>query len=367
MKSLLKNVAFGVLVAASLTACHTESDNTVVVPDVVRTSAKMLVLHANTSATFTYGGQTKTGTDVTFNPTANAGTVNITATGKNALALDFDFNGGEYLEYDVVLVTPAPAVAANVAEATGANPVKNGDINAQENGGVTAEFSVAGNTNNGTTGPYSITVFTPASTQTDVEDIEKSDVVEEPVLSLDCRPDGAVFENPINVTMNVPGSAGYNVGCYDENGDEIPSSHVGDQVQFELSHFSFYDLILKATAANIKENVQEYVYTGDAAKGSIDYTLKYGFENNDNSSLIKKFLNKLYGTAVKDNSKSVTFKKVDGTAKLIVSQEVKDYEYTSGDKTFTVRVYGKINEKLEIEAATEVAPTIPTHNGGSND
>lgn len=368
MKTLFKTLALGALVATSFTACHTGEDaEKVVVPDVVRTSPRVLVIHANTNATFNMGGVTKNGTEAKFETNANAGTVNITAAGKKAIALDFDFDGGEYLEYDVVLVSEAPAVPAATAEADNAAPVSNGEENAADNDGVTAEFSVAGNTNTGTTGDYSITVFTPATTETDIEEVEKNDKVEEPVLGLECKPDGAVFENPITVTVNIPESEGFNIGCFDENGNETTSTHTGNQLQVQLSHFSVWDIILKADVTELNATYDEKVYTGDANDGRISYNFKFGYETDATSSLITKYFKKLFGVPVKESKKTVTFGKVNGKAKLTVSQKVKNYTFKSNNKTFKVKVYGKITESLSIEATPEVAPVIPTHGGGSND
>ena len=368
MKNLIKTLALGAVVIASFTACHTrEGEATTQVDNVVRTSTRVLVINTNVSASISFGGQTFNGTKATFNTNANTGKVNITATGKKAVALDIDFNGGEYLAYDITLVSEAPAVAAATAEAPGAAPVSNGDANAADNDGVTADFSVAGNSNTGTTGDYSITVFTPTEVETDIEEVKKNEQIEEPVLALDCRPDGAVFENPITVNVNIPESEGFNLGCYDENDNETTSSHTGDKLQIQLTHFSIWDIVLKAELTDMKETVKENVYSGDASKGSISYNFKFGFDNNAKSPLIIKYLKKLFGVAVKDVNKTVTFKKVEGKAKLTVKQKVTTYNFTSGSHTFNVNVYGKVTESLSIETSEEDAPVVPTHGGGSND
>jgi hypothetical protein len=369
MKNLIKTLALGAVVIASFTACHTrEGETTTQIDNVVRTSTRVLVINTNVSASISFGGQTINGTTATFNTNANTGKVNITATGKKAVTLDIDFNGGEYLAYDITLVSEAPAVAAATAEAEGAAPVSNGDANAADNDGVTADFSVAGNSNTGTTGDYSITVFTPTEVETDIEEVKKNEQIEEPVLALDCRPDGAVFENPITVNVNIPESDGFDLGCFDENGNETTSAHTGDKLQIQLTHFSIWDIILKAKLVNDPTvDVVENVYTADASKGAIAYTFKFGFDNNAKSPLIVKYLKKLFGISARDAKKTVTFKKVEGTAKLTVKQQVTTYNFESGSQKFSVTVYGKVTENLSIEAAPEVVPVIPTHGGGSND
>lgn len=368
MKTVFKSLALAAIVAASFTACHTEGEPTkIVVNNVVRTSSKILVVNANVDATFTFGGQTQNGTTARFETNANTGVVTVTADGRRAVTLNIDFNGGEYLEYDVVLATKGDTFVAAEAEADGAAPVSNGEQNAEENDGVTAEFSVAGNSNTGTTGDYSITVFTPTDTDNDVENAEKNSEINEAVLGLDCKPDGAVFETPIVVTVNIPGSDGFDITCVGENKEEAQMVRTGDKAQVTLEHFSVWEFVLKAIADVITTDIQTSEYSGNAATGVIEYKFKYGYENSDNASLIAKYLKKLFGVPAKERAKKVTFDKKEGTARLKVEQQVKTYTFSSGTKTFTVKVFGKVTETLAIEAAPEVAPEIPTHNGGGND
>lgn len=369
MKNLVKTLAFGAIVAASFTACHNEEGvSNVPVNNVVITSARVLVVRANTSATFTLGSETKTGTEVTFNTSASTGTVNITATGKKAMTLNFDFNGGNYLEREVELVSnldPAQVIPAATAEAPGADAVSNGTVNAQENGGVTAEFSVAGNTNNGVTGDYSVMVFSPASADVDIENAEKNDPIEESLLALDCQPDGAIFATPITVDMNIPGSDGYDITCVSENGD-MPDAvtHVGDKLSITLGHFSIWDIVLNATLKDVQTTELENNYTGNAADGSIKYNFNFGFESDATSSIVNKFLKKLFGVAKKSVEKTATFNKFNGTAILNVKQEVTTYTFEAG-KEFTVTVYGSVKENLTLEVQPDDATEVKTHDGGT--
>ena len=70
MKTLFKTLALGALVATSFTACHTGEGAEKVVVDNVVISPRVLVIHANTNATFNMGGVTKNGTEVTFETNA---------------------------------------------------------------------------------------------------------------------------------------------------------------------------------------------------------------------------------------------------------------------------------------------------------
>lgn len=374
MKNLIRNLAFCALVAGTFTACHKgeyedPSTTPVTVNGVVYTSLNKLVVRSNTAATFTLGTETKTGTEATFETNLATGTVNVTATGKRAVALNFDFNGGSYLEKSVTLVTEGTSVPAATAEAAGAADVENGDTNAAENDGVTASFNVGGNTNTGTTGDYSVTVFAPTDVDQDADDLNNGTAVKERVLSLDCQPDGAQFASPITVKVNIPGSSELNVGCFDEDGVEAASAQAGDQLSVTLNHFSIWDIIIKATCLSVTTEKKEIKVEGDASKGSLTYKFDYGFETEDASNvLINKYLTKLFGVAKKAVEKNITFTAVEGgTASLTVSQVVTTYTFKSSGKTFKAVVYGKVTEgNLSVEAPAVVVPTIRTHSGGSS-
>ena len=374
-KNVLKLASFaaGLCVAMTLTSCHNGEDyqeQTTVVNNVVQLESRTLIVRTNVAATVKVGSETKTSTpntDLEFANPAAAGTIQISATGRQAKSIKYNFKDGAMLYYDVMLESAGQVFSQTDVETNGAT-VTNGDDNKNDNDGVEASFSLGSETNDGTTGDYSITVFTPTEVETDIEEVKKNEQIEEPVLALDCRPDGAVFENPITVNVNIPESDGFDLGCFDENGNETTSAHTGDKLQIQLTHFSIWDIILKAKLVNDPTvDVVENVYTADASKGSIAYTFKFGFDNNAKSPLIVKYLKKLFGISARDAKKTVTFKKVEGTAKLTVKQQVTTYNFESGSQKFSVTVYGKVTENLSIEAAPEVVPVIPTHGGGSND
>ncbi len=72
----------------------------------------------------------------------------------------------------------------------------------------------------------------------------------------------------------------------------------------------------------------------------------------------------MFGVSKRVIKKTVTFKKVQGTATLNVAQTVKTYNFKSKDKRFSVKVYSKIKQTLSIETAEENAEEIKTHDGG---
>ena len=370
MKNLLtKSLAlvFGLGVAATFTACHNGEDApTTVINNVVIDDARTLIIKSNVAATFTLGTEVYTGTEATFTPNATSGTVVVKAIATGYTTKNVKFNFGTdnaYLEYEVELEKTGTAVSQNAAE-TGAQ-----EVNYSDGEGVTAalDFATNGasNTNGAVTEDYSITVVAPTETEGSVADLDAKKPVEEPVLALECQPSGATFgDKPVLVKLNVPGSAEYELAC--ENEGEAAASFVqdGDKLTIGLSHFSVWDIILKATVESVETSTEEQTVTGDASKGALSYEVNYGYDETGADSFIKKYLKKMFGVSKRVIKKTVTFKKVQGTATLNVAQTVKTYNFKSKDKRFSVKVYSKIKQTLSIETAEENAEEIKTHDGG---
>ena len=389
MKNLFRNLAFCALVAGTFTACH-KGDSTdpealadKTVDNVVFTTTNTLVVRSNVDATFTFAGQTQNGTEATFETTAKRGNLKVTANGKRDVEMTVSFANTDYQEFEVSLVAAGKTFKAADVEAADAGSangeVSNGAANATDNDGVTASFNMGGNTNTdaSTAGQdYSVTVFTPEDVETNTDAIASNTPANEPVLALDCQPDGAVFRNPITMTVDIPGSEGFDISCVnaDKKTEKVNAEEVSDQPtkrQFVLDHFSIWDIVLNATATMTK-STQTITAEGDAGTGSLTYKFDYGFETESASNtLISKYLKKLFGITKKNSSKSIKFDAVQGgTAKLTATQEVKTYTFSSnnGTQTFKATVYGKVTvNNLSITAPAPVAPTIKTHSGGASD
>lgn len=370
MKNLLtKSLAlvFGLGVAATFTACHNGEDvPTKVINNVVIENQRTLVINSNVAATFTLGTQTQTGKTATFYPN-EPGTVVITAAGRVSKNVEFDFAGGSYLEYDVELEAMGTPVAQNDAEA-GTTEVNNAGDNANETGVTVAlDFATnnATNTNAAVTDAYSITVVAPTEQEGTVADLDAKKPVEEPVLALECQPSGATFDDkPVLVKLNVPGSDGYELACENDGEPAASFEHVGNNLTIGLSHFSVWDIILKASVENVAIAKEEQTITGDASKGALSYEINYGYEDNGADAFVKKYLKKMFGVAKRTIKKTVNFKKVEGTATLKVAQTVKTYTFKSKEKVFTVKVYTNIEQTLSIETAEDNEEEIKTHDGG---
>ena len=186
------------------------------------------------------------------------------------------------------------------------------------------------------------------------------------MLSLDCKPTGADFSaKPVKVKVNVPNSAGYNLACVNSEDDTPAASFVqsGDDMTIELDHFSLWDIILKATVVKVDTKTIANTFTGSSKDGSLAYTMNYGFDSDNSDAIVAKYLKKVFGINKREISKRAKFNKVDGTATLNVTQQVKVYTINSGNKTFTATVYGKADLNLSIE--TNTPEEVKTHDGGS--
>lgn len=380
MKNLLtKSLAlvFGLGVAATFTACHNGEDaQPTVVPNasVQETDengnvvGRTLVITANKTATFTLGSETKSGTNVTFTNAPVKGTVSATA-GSTTKKVKFNFGDAKDLAYDVIFESEGTAVTQAAAQA-GTTTVSNQGANADETG-VTAEMDFSGGVVNGdatVTGDYSVTVVTPTETETAAEELEskkgQTDAIQEPVLSLDCKPTGADFSaKPVKVKVNVPNSADYELACANSETDEAAASFVqeGDNMTIELSHFSLWAIILKATVVKVDTKTITKTVTGSSKDGSLAYTMNYGFDSDNSDPIVAKYLKKVFGINKREISKRAKFNKVDGTATLNVTQQAKVYTIKSGKKTFTATVYGKADLNLSIE--TNTPEVVETHDG----
>lgn len=371
-KNVLKLASFavGLCVATALTSCHSgeayEAEETTVVNNVTQLEARTLSVHTNVAATVTVGTETKTGQDVEFANPAAAGTINITATGRQAKTINYNFKDGAVLYFDVELESAGKTFSQADVETNGAT-VTNGTDNAGDNDGVEASFALNGSNNTGTTGDYSITVFTPADGGTAGEDVAKGQSYAETPMAIDCKPDGAQFDTPIKVTLNIPGSDGYDVKVK-SGAEEANIAKDGDKITADIPHFSVWDVILNIACADLTTETKNYDDVKvDANTGSANVKVDYGYETDAEtakSAIAKKLLKKMFGTAKREITKKVSWNAVEGTATVKASQTVKTYKFTSGSKTITVTVYGKVTTSVSIE--TSKPEEVKTHGGGSN-
>ena len=323
--------------------------------EVPQLEARTLVVHANVAATFSVNGETKSGTEVEFiNPSAT-GIISVFASGRMSKSIHYDFKDGAFLYFDVTLESGSAAVDQATAETAPAGVVNNynGSDNANETG-ITAviDFDGANNTNASAAGDYSITVFDPAYTSIGTEDLTVGQTYEESPLAFRCTPDGATFSSPIKVYLNIPGSEGYDLKIrgYDEEANIMCS---GDAVIANIFHFSVWSVVMAVSCERMESQTNKiYEETVDAQQGTQNIKLNYGYEcSQTNSTLTTNLLKNMFGGKKKTVRKRISWEPTEGTATIIVNQEVKTYTFRSGNKTFNVTAYGKVTSSVLVKPA----------------
>lgn len=368
--------AFGLCSATALTSCHNGEDVDIV--EVAHQEARTLVVHTNAAATVNVNGETKTtkavvggtGFEAPFDNPAKTGKIVVTPTALNrqTKTLNYDFKeDGSYLYFDVMLEAAGVGVPQATAEAAPAGTVNNstGSDNATETGvDASIDFNGATNTNSSATGDYSITVLEPSNSTTDAEDMTQGQSYEEAPLAIACTPDGATFSSPIKVTLDIPGSEGYDVKVV--NGDETANiTRDGNKVIADIPHFSTWEIILNVMLESVETQVNKIAEENVNAKnGSYKYNMGYGYECDTQQvgGVVNLLCRKLFGAKGKTVSRRLTWAPTEGTATVTINQTVKKYTYKSGTRKFVVTVYGKVSSSVVVNPAEETT----THGGGSN-
>ena len=365
--------AFGLCSATALTSCHNGEDVDIV--EVAQLEARTLQIHTNVAATVVVNGESKTttaliggtGFEASFANPAATGTITVSASGRQGKTVSYDFKDGAMLYYDLMLESAGVGVPQATAEAAPAGTVNNstGSDNATETGvDASIDFNGATNTNSSATGDYSITVFDPSTASTNAEDLAQGQTYLEAPLAISCTPSGATFSNPIKVSLDIPGSADFAVKVV--NGDEEATvNQTGDVVVADIPHFSVWNVVLSVTLESIDTQVNKIVDTTvDAKSGKYGFKFDYGYscDQASNSTLIKNLLKAMFGSKKKKVNKNITWTPTEGSATVTVNQEVKTYQFVSGNKAIYVTTYGKITSSVVVNPAEETT----THGGGSN-
>ena len=322
-----------------------------------------LVAHSDVPASFTYGGQTLVGTDVTFETQVEDGVLTVTADGYLPQTANVSFSETKTLnKIDVTLVKES-TINVEQSEAKG-NTVSNDSENQSVMGlqgilSVAKDVNISGNTKD----PFSAVIFEPAPQFADVMKQKEGDVVNVPLIAVRCEPDGAQFDKPISVFVDMNDTEGFDLSC--------PTAFQGTQVvadargiTAQVGHFSnvfvaanaqLVKTVNKSTTSKVRlkvkagENVYKYnEYTGYKA------TYKTG-------SVEDRFLKSQYG-AYASVSRETTFNaSSDGYAEIETTQYIYDVTWRSGRVTVRATVYGRFYADATVDGKT-----VRLHTGGSN-
>jgi len=219
---------------------------------------------------------------------------------------------------------------------------------------VPSDVNVSGNT----TDAFSVTACPPAPEVSAVEDIAVNKVEESGVLSLSCTPDGATFSKPVTLKATIPGASGLALSV--PGASNVKQS--GNEISFEVDHFSVWDIVLQATVQSITEGTQQIASLSmlvNNGENSFTFNKNIGIECNSSNELVQAFLASEFGNS---SSKQPTTGKfmVDGSgsATIVVNQAYKDISFRSGTVTFTVRVWGECGSTITTTSDTS------KHSGG---
>jgi hypothetical protein len=413
-------VACGISVATSFTSCRL-SDNpsettTVVIDNVDTEVSRELTLSSNVPATFVLNETTKTGTEVTFTDVPSSGVLKVSAEGREDKYVSFEFTGDNVLSLKVNL----EAMSTNtLSQAEVKAAISDGKIVVLTNEGPNAEdtgidasilFGDGFNLNASVSGDYSISIVTTAPDTGVIEQAIKNSGVEvtevgsenasdnvadypeakQPEVvfapfAVECEPAGAEFSNPINIVFDAPESDGLDLSVVFDDGkgktEDIPFvvSKDGEQIIFDVNHFSGYNINLKAKlvkATTRYENLNPE--SVDLLNGRVTYTRTVGYNVQDvkknnkawstwkSSKMLTQWLTDCLGATKYSYTTNFRFKPVSGaTVGISLRQKICDYYFRSGTATFKVTKYGAVVRKLKMEVPSSAADEV--HSGGSND
>ena len=350
------------------TSCHRSTESAPNVTPVVVDQTRTLVVTTNTPADITYQGKTLSNvTRAVFEQTAAQGKLKITPKSDQYYdqeEMAVDFYDKLTLAIDVQLVKK-PANEVSQEDAKNGQEVNNDPENQNVTGtkatiNVPPTIVITGNT----TSPFSITTFVPAETK--LQSTSLWDELEANVLVIRCKPDGAVFSEPVLVTLDMDNSSGFDIECVSEDGTEtLPMTDLGNNKwQVSIPHFSDWFNFLKAQVTETSENAEVTTGTSPivAGENTISYKVKAGATEISSLRclLVTTFIKKKFGSYIESTKKATFSSDARGTATWRVTQPYKDVTLTSKKKVFKARVYG--------EPVFEIVSTSSEqggHSGGS--
>jgi len=368
----MKKIAFFLCAAAllgTMTSCHRSTDVSPNVSPVVVDKTRTLVVTTNTAADITYAGKTVSNvTTAKFENVAATGTLKIKPRSNNYYDQEdmaVDFYDKLLLAIDVQLVKK-PTIAVSQDDAKSGQVVNN-DLDNQNATETVANITVPPTTiiTGNTTDPFTITTFVPAETV--IESTEKDQEVEANVLVIRCTPDGAKFSEPVDVTLGIANSAGFDLECVyaDDETETLPMTDLGnDKWKVSIPHFSDWYNYLKTVVTETAENAE--VVTGTSAikagENKINYRVKAGALETSSlrCKLVTTFIQKKFGAYMETNRTATFSSDAAGRATWRVTQPYKDVTLKSNVKVFTARIYGE--PTFEIVSTQSEADY---HSGGS--
>lgn len=176
------------------------------------------------------------------------------------------------------------------------------------------------------------------ATKDNIEEVAK-EPVEVSTLQAICEPTGAVFTNPVKITIAVPNSEG--IEFVAQLGDEkIERKATANELSVDVPHFSAWNFVLKARVENVRESQTYETKTVNVVPGNntINYTSKLGWSVNRSNALVKTYLLGLLGSSrTVDVAKQANFNSTgNGRVTYRVIAKTVEFDVVSGTATFHV-------------------------------
>ena len=370
----MKKIAFLVCAATMLltmTSCHKSSDPVPNLSPVVVDNARTLFIISNVPADITYAGVTVKNTSfATFRDAAAKGNLTITPISDEYLGQEeqpVDFNDRRYLAINVKLVKK-PSLFVSQDDAVNGTVVTN-DVPNQYATGVKAAISLSDGTSitGNTTDPFSVVLYVPAKTI--VPTLENGSQLWVDVLDAICTPDGAKFSKPVNMTLTIPNSSGYNMRMHDSKNEAetVAMTYNGDDTwSVGLNHFSEYDFRMPIEVKAITRGEEYFSGTADIKAGSnvIPFKVKTGAvvtSASDYIELVTTVIESIAGAYMEFTNEATFTSDAPGIANYRVTQYYADLIGSIEGIQLSARFY--------YDATIDITSVLPAgqegHSGGA--
>jgi len=240
---------------------------------------------------------------------------------------------------------------------------------------INASLTIPGGTTatGGTAEDYSVTAYETNPTVVAEEDVQEGQPIateDSKIMVLECTPDGASFDQPLTLKVNV-GKELTGETMKIKNGNEEVSGVVdsnGD-VDFTVTHFSAWNVLFAPIVeSKTKGSISLESKTINVVEGNnvFSYQKNVGVEYSC-TGLMAIFINTLFGeTTTKIATDYVFTCSANGQVNITLQQQYIDYVFKYGNKRFSARVWGAPVGNVEvIPGGDEPTPVDPGHSGGS--
>lgn len=364
--------AVALVAGVALSSCASD-DDTVVVKEVKVQVGKTLTVKSNVEATFTFDGQTKTGTQVEFATKAVEGVLTVSAEGYISQQSNVSFGESNMVSLDITLMEKA---SNEVAQESAKGTTVYSDAN---NWGLVAGIEVPSDVAiNGSDKSFSVATFQETNV-IDANKLETGDEVRGSVVSFDLQPMGATFSRPVKLTAAMPAGVSSDFEFEATNGTETVPVQVKDGVlSAEVDNFSLipwqFRLIARIIRIEVGRDIQS-TYVVPVRPGTnpaiSPIHVPFGWEPvnvhtidrfiNGAFRLVGNFLRSLFGAPTQTKVTDQYTFEITGVGTLTYHFEIpyKIFTFVFNNQRIPVKVYTGL-------AIPVIDSFTPTHSGGSS-